>query len=177
MPSVVDEGYTSYATTLTQSGGLMAEKRLVTLSTMATYMLSDFIDPDRQERDQLARTLLQPQPGDAAEVFTEEMAVHLEPRYQALWNSQPMAPGPSRPGQTQLSIVATWSQDLAEASDQPGFLTGLAPHLKPGFAWFSWRYHKPGEVVGNAFEGLVWLGSKWAWFPRALRVAQMPEAH
>ena len=27
---------------------------------------------------------------------------------------------------------------------------------------------------GMLFEGLVWTGDHWAWFPRALRVARMP---
>ncbi len=152
----------------------MADERLESLSTMAANMLQRFTRRDHVGRDRLAREILKPHPGDAATVFHPELALLLEPRIKQVWATQPMVPGPLRDEQTQVAILACWSQDLPEATDQPGHLVRLARHMRPDFAWFSWCYHRPGVEGGMRFEGLVWTGTHWAWFPRALAVARMP---
>lgn len=152
----------------------MADERLQSLSTMAATMLERFTRRDPVERDRLARQLLQPRPGDAARVFVPELAMLLEPRVAAVWARQPMGPGPRQAEQTAVQVMATWSHELAQATDQPGRLVRLARYLRPDLAWFSWRYHRPGSEEGMLFEGLVWTGDHWAWFPRALSVARMP---
>jgi hypothetical protein len=30
-----------------------------------------------------------------------------------------------------------------------------------------WKFVKPGETIGMAYDGLVFVNGHWAWFPKA----------
>jgi len=35
---------------------------------------------------------------------------------------------------------------------------------------YRWKYVKPGEQLGTSFDGLIYVNSHWAWFPKPWRV-------
>ena len=35
--------------------------------------------------------------------------------------------------------------------------------------WWRWKFTKPGEDLGMAYDGLVFVNGHWAWFPKPYR--------
>ena len=44
------------------------------------------------------------------------------------------------------------------------------PLLDPHRVWARWKFVRPGEPSGMAYDGLVWVDDHWAWFPKPYRV-------
>lgn len=135
----------------------------------------------------LTRELLRPQEGDYAKAFVPRMAEALKRAYDPFWNSSKMEARP-KAGQTQVLLYLASSEDLREGANRarqfPGGYREVAEYLQPGRVWARWKFVRPGERLGMAFDGLVWIDDHWAWFPkpwRAVRMAntvspQVPEA-
>jgi hypothetical protein len=111
---------------------------------------------------------------DYARVFHPGLAPVAQKHYEAIWAGKPTIV--AKPGQT---VVRLWIADAGEllgnTGEAPGFPRGygdIAPHLQPGFPWIAWKYLKPGTNLGMAYDGLVWLGDRFAWFPKPWRVLQ-----
>ena len=41
---------------------------------------------------------------------------------------------------------------------------------KPGLTVYRWKYTKPGEPLGMAYDGLIYVNGHWAWFPKPWRI-------
>jgi hypothetical protein len=116
---------------------------------------------------------VRPRPEDYAKAFREPLAAAAAQAFAAVWAEPPSLQLP-RPEQTQLIL------DLAPAgmlgSDNelsrrfPGGYRKLAPYLVPNRVWARWKLVRPGETIGMAYDGLVWLDDHWAWFPKPYRV-------
>jgi len=115
---------------------------------------------------------LVPQPADYAQVFLPSVAAAAQAAYAAFWPGLP--PPQADAGQTEIQIVGVPAAALAD--DNPlseGFPLGyraIAPLLAPDRIWLRWRYARPAETAGLALDGLVWLDTRWAWFPKPYRV-------
>jgi hypothetical protein len=135
----------------------------------------------------LARELLCPREGDYEKAFLPSMADALQRAYAPFWATNQMAPRP-KAGQTQVLVFLATTEDLQAYNDRarqfPGGYKTVAPYLAPERVWVRWKFVRPGESLGMAFDGMVWLDDHWAWFPkpwRAVRMAQtmppdIPEA-
>jgi hypothetical protein len=135
----------------------------------------------------LAQQLLRPREGDYEKAFLPSMADALQRAYAPFWATSQMAPRP-KAGQTQVLTFLATTEDLqaynARARQFPGGYKDVAPYLAPERVWVRWKFVRPGESLGMAFDGMVWLDDHWAWFPkpwRAVRMAQtmppeIPEA-
>ena len=113
--------------------------------------------------------MFQPRPEDAAAVFTEQVAAAMGAHFKALWAVRPAIT--VHEGQTDLRLWTALSEDLLrDAPEFPGGYKALAPYLTPGNVWISWKYTRPGATSGMAYDGLVWLEDRFAWFPKPWRV-------
>jgi len=135
----------------------------------------------------VAKELLCPRDEDYEKAFLPAMADVLRRAYAPFWATSQMAPRP-KAGQTEVVVFLATTEDLQANNDRarqfPGGYRDVAPYLAPDRVWVRWKFVKPGESLGMAFDGMVWLDDHWAWFPkpwRAVRMAQtlppaIPEA-
>lgn len=112
--------------------------------------------------------MFEPRPEDSAVVFTEPVAAAMGAHFKALWAARPAIT--THEGQTDLRLWTSWSEQLLDAPEFPGGYKALAPYLTPGKLWISWKYTRPGAAAGMAYDGLVWLDDRFAWFPKPWRV-------
>ena len=51
----------------------------------------------------------------------------------------------------------------------PGGYLRILDQLEPEPVWIAWSFVPAGERRGLAYDGLVRLGERWAWFPKPWR--------
>jgi hypothetical protein len=115
---------------------------------------------------------LRPRPEDYALVFEAAYAAVAQQAYERIWDEARPVARP-KPGQREL-LLASAASDIIRGEGAPkvfpaGFAR-VAHTLQPGRTWFCWKFVRPGERVGMAFDGLVDLGDRFAWFPKTWRV-------
>lgn len=115
---------------------------------------------------------LRPADEDYGRAFLGSAADQARAGYRSLW-STPVIPGP-KVGQTELRVAVARVEDLRERGEAaerlPGGYGQIADKLVPGRVWVAWKFTEPGEALGMAWDGLVWLDDHWAWFPKPWRV-------
>ena len=146
----------------------MDDQSIDTVARAALALLSRFVDPAfAGQIGDLARAL-QPQPDDYAKVFTAEVAEQVKAAYKVFWETLP--PWPVRKEQTQLHVHAARVEDFLEETPRgrqfPGGYKSIAKYLVPGPIWVCWKHTEPGRESGLAFDGLVSLEGRFAWFPK-----------
>ncbi len=138
----------------------------------ASILLARFLDPALAAQSMLMARALQPLPEDYARVFAAGVADQARDGYSVLWENLPT--WPVRPDQTRLVVSVARAEDFAEKNDRadlfPGGYQSVAPHLLPGRIWVCWEFISPGRDAGVAFDGLVPLDGRWAWFPKPWKV-------
>jgi hypothetical protein len=116
---------------------------------------------------------LQPRPEDYAKVFTAEIAGPARVAFEAGF-ARAGSPKPADPGQTQLICHLAPAGMLASENELshyfPGGYRHIAARLNPQRVWVRWKFCRPHETAGMAYDGLVWVDDHWAWFPKAYRV-------
>ncbi|MEZ4236754.1 MAG: hypothetical protein R3F59_11480 [Myxococcota bacterium] len=116
---------------------------------------------------------LKPTSADYAAYFDAASAEKAEAAYEALW-SDPKAVISADPENTELKLSSATTEELLAqgeaASAFPGGYREAAAHLQPGLTVYRWKYTKPGEDLGMAYDGLVYLNGHWAWFPKPWKV-------
>jgi hypothetical protein len=115
--------------------------------------------------------LLRPQPGDAGKVFVGQAAVTMESVVRADWADAPPLLQPDA-GQTEVRVAVATGGMLAEGTDVeefPGGWRAIGHQLRPESVWATAVFCQPGQVMGRRFDGLVCIGDRWAWFPKAWR--------
>ncbi len=140
----------------------------------AGTMLANFIDPALLAERPARTQALRPHAEDYATVFHADVAEIARQGYEQMVWSQPMV-WPIKSEQTRLRVVAALAEDFAvemnpRAREFPGGYASVASHFMPGHMWFAWEYLAPGASAGLAFDGLVELGDRWAWFPKPWRI-------
>lgn len=115
---------------------------------------------------------LRPRADDYAAVFIGDAAEKARDGYVSLWSSPPRALG--KPGQTEVHVFATQAESFLSENEHsrefPGGYRQVAAKLKPEVVWVSFKVVAPGASTGMAYDGLVFLGDHWAWFPKPWRV-------
>jgi len=135
----------------------------------ATAYLSLFFDgrAGYAERELLVRAL-RPRAEDFAVAFAPAAAEVGRRAYPTVWRETPVF-GPSEE-QSRLHVGTFVSDDLRHA---PPAWRPLAPALKRGRIWVSWAFAEPAGR-GTTFDGMLFLGDRFAWFPRPWRFLQRP---
>ncbi len=142
------------------------------IETSATALLKRFLDPSA-DRPQLTREL-RPTPQDYRRVFTPAFSAQAEAHYASLWDGGDAVVAPNA-GQTALLVSTASSEDAKAwnaraAQTFPGGWKEMGPHLQPGVTWVSFKFVKPGETLGMAYDGLVLIDGRWRLFPKPYRV-------
>ena len=154
-----------------------------TVYSQAQIVLSRFLDSGLAASWADMVLELRPQPQDYERVFVKEMAAAAREAYSTWW----AAPPPllvSHPEQTTLLLVVAMSEELGQATERaqqfPGGYAEIAKFLQPGNVWVCWKFLALGQPRGTAFDGLVYLDGRWAWFPKphkVLMAQRQPYSH
>jgi hypothetical protein len=116
---------------------------------------------------------LRPRHEDYARVFVPSAVDKAQLGYGELWNTPPRSLG--KPNQTEVHAVgvATGASLVDENDLSKGFPGGyrkIAHLLQPDIVVVAFKLVAPGESLGMAYDGLVKLDDRWAWFPKPWRV-------
>ncbi len=134
----------------------------------AVKLLNKFVDPSAMTQVAELVQAWKPQPDDWERVFMPEAAAKARIAYKPLWVSPP--PPLPRPGQTAVRVRVAEASEFASGSPRAkefaGGFTSIAQQLVPGNIWVTWEYLAPGETAGMAYNGLVYLDGRFAWFPK-----------
>ena len=143
----------------------------------ASRVLVAFLNPGAD-----ARTLtqaLRPKPEDYARVFRPEIAEEMAGLYATLWAGDPVIL--RKPHQSALIARACPAAAFLPGNPMmsyfPGGYAGIADWLAPERIWVAWKFVAGGETIGMAYEGLVLLDDRWAWFPRPYIVLRKLSTH
>ena len=115
---------------------------------------------------------LRPQPVDYAAVFVGEAAKKAQGAYAPAWDANAMRVE-ADPGQTEVQLWSATGAELAaqtgDAAEFPGGYRDIAAQLGPDVAFYRFRFVRPGETAGRAFDGLVHVNGRWVIFPKPYR--------
>ncbi|MEV4508513.1 hypothetical protein AB0K00_06100 [Dactylosporangium sp. NPDC049525] len=115
---------------------------------------------------------LKPTTEDYKALFVGDAAAKAEQFYAtSLWNDPANLKIDTGAAKTELLLFHATSEEIRSWSTTvqanfPGGYQQVGPHLKPGLTWFRWRYVKPGESSGVAYDGLVNVNGHWVWTPK-----------
>ena len=125
-----------------------------------------------KDRSGAALEQVRPHPGDYAKVFQADALDAARRVYETLWSGTWETQFPAS-AQSELRVVVAPAGLLATANELsrqfPQGYTAIARILQPHRIWAAWKFAKPGEASGLAFDGLVWCDDHWAWFPKPYR--------
>jgi len=156
-----------------KGGGSQALSKYPGTADGAKQLVTDI----RTSQDAAGMTkALQPTSADYKAVFTDDFAAKAEKGYEQLW-SDPKSVITADPANTELLIskattddIKAWTHDVE--MDFPGGYQKVGQYLKPGLTVYRWKYVKPGETLGMAYDGLIFVNNHWAWFPKPWRIAK-----
>ncbi len=138
----------------------------------AAQLLTTFFGADREFLRQFSQEHLCPKLEDYEQVFQPNAVQSARLGYELIWSESPF-PEP-KPGQEQVLVYSAWAEELGRESERSQFFPGgyqrIAHNLLPQRFWLAWKYVKRGEHSGMAYDGLVWLEGRFAWFPKPWRV-------
>ncbi len=137
----------------------------------AKALLGEFLKPGA-DRPGLTRAL-KPTAADYAAVFEGDNATKAAAGYEKLW-SDPRAVIGAAPENNQLLVWSATTDDLkagtGDSGNFPGGYKQAASTFKAGITLYRWKFVKPGEKLGMAYDGLAYVNGHWAWFPKPWRV-------
>jgi hypothetical protein len=104
-----------------------------------------------------------------SETSTAERA---EKFFEPLWSGG-NAEIAAKEGQTELKLFSATPEemrkDAGDSAEMPASLLALADDIKPNVTVYTFKFVKPGETSGMAYEGLVHVNGKWRLFPKPWR--------
>ncbi len=144
----------------------------------AKALLSEFLKPGADLKA-LSKTL-QPAKADYEAVFASAFAQKLAAMYEPAWASGALVIAP-KPGQTEVLVRSVPSSEVRVWSAQaaamlPGGYQQLGMSINDGFTIYAFKFVKPGESLGMAFDGLTFVNNHWCLFPKPWRAADAPPA-
>ena len=139
----------------------------------AKELLSAFVKPGADLKALSAA--LKPDTADYKAVFAGDFAAKVQAAHATLWASNPEL-GPKE-GQTEVLLDGVTSTDIkswsANAADVlPGGYQGIKDKFNDDLIVYRFKFVKPGEQTGMAFDGLVHVNGKWRIFPKPWRAAE-----
>ena len=140
----------------------------------AMAQLQEFLKPGA---DLAALTKkLQPIEKDYNSVFKPELARKMAEMYTQPWKEGLIVLSP-KPGQTDVLLYSATSEELQKwtgnAKDYfPGGYEKIGPGFADGLIIYRFKFVRPGEKIGMAFDGLVHVNGHWRLFPKPYRVLE-----
>ncbi len=135
----------------------------------ARRLLEGFLDSGA-DKAALMRSL-RPRTEDYEGVYKAPVAAALEKAHRRMWDSGEVIA--ARPGQTEILVIFATTDDLIDhtriAKNFPGGYARIGPHIKRGIPIVRFKFVKPGEALGMAFDGLVYVNKRWAFIPKPWR--------
>lgn len=135
----------------------------------ARRVLSEFLVPGAD----LAKLTyaLKPSPADVRAVYREPLATNMIAIYKKLFTPS-VKIGP-KTGQTELLTFYSTTAKLAagDAMRQkfPGGYDGVYGYMIPDFPIVRMKFVKPGETLGMASDGLIFVNNHWVFMPKPYR--------
>jgi hypothetical protein len=113
---------------------------------------------------------LKPETADYKAFYKEEStAKRAEDYFAKLWAGGNAVVAPKE-GQTELKLASATPKDLSESTGQyaefPTSMQALGDELNPNITVYAFKFVKPGETSGMAYEGLTYVNGKWKLFPK-----------
>jgi hypothetical protein len=138
----------------------------------AKALLTKLIE-NEADRATMTRAL-RPTDADYEAIFVPEAAAKAKTGYAGLWGSSNTVIKPKE-GQTALLLWNATSADIkawqgSAAREFPGGWKGVGASLQDGLTFYRFKFVKPGETLGMAFDGLVHVNGHWVWAPKPYRV-------
>lgn len=153
----------------TPAGQQVATQGFPPTEAGARRLLRQFFQPGR---DHAALTAtLRPNSRDYRTIYKEPFATALEKTQAGMWQGKPSI----RPkqGQSELLMFFATTSDLMTKKQVldvfPGGYKQVVPHMKPGVPIVRFKFVKPGERLGLAFDGLVYVNGRWVIMPKPYR--------
>lgn len=143
----------------------------------AQKMLSAMIQPGADGHAMFLA--LRPQPEDYTAVFADELVAKLQAYYTPNWEQ--MRNGQekiklNKPEQTEVKLWAISAEDMKawneKANQLPGGYKEIKDQFKAGVVIYRFKFVKPGESLGMAYDGLVYVNGHWCIFPKPWRGAR-----
>jgi hypothetical protein len=136
----------------------------------AKALLAEFVKPSA---DHAALTnSLRPTKADLEAIFDADLATKADAMYGPAWDSGKLVVAP-KSGQTEVKIASATSEEIKSgtgaASELPGGWKEVAGKMKPGNRIYRFKFVKPGEDSGMAFDGLVFVNGNWRIVPKPWR--------
>ena len=139
----------------------------------ARELLSEFLKSGA-DHSALSKPL-RPTTADYQAVFEPDFARSAETTYAAAWDSGQMIIAPNQ-GQTELKLASATSEDLKSWNDKalafPGGYKDVATKFKDGLTIYRFKFVKPGEDLGMAYDGLIYVNGQWRIFPKPWRIGK-----
>lgn len=137
----------------------------------AKTLLAEFVKPGA-DLPALSKQL-EPSKADYEAVFEPSLSSKAETMYEPAWSSGQMVVQP-KAGQTEVKLISATTDELkswsGKATDFPGGYKDVASHLKPGLTLYKFSFVEPGQDLGMAFDGLVYVNGNWRLFPKPYRL-------
>lgn len=139
----------------------------------AKEMLSAFLKPGADLKN--LTMSLRPSKADYAAVFSADLAAKVAALYDPGWEAGALVLTPKE-GQTELMLqsvpsaeIRAWSPAASRAL--PGGYEKIKDQIKDGLTVYAFKFVKPGESSGMAYDGLVHVNGQWRIFPKPWRAA------
>lgn len=110
-----------------------------------------------------------PRQRDYASVFSSDLAPRIA-HFEELWSKQVEITAPRQ--NNELIVTSARADELPEATWFPRGYQSVGG-LVPDRVWLAWKYVEPGDSLGIAYDGLVYIDEdppRFAWFPKPWRV-------
>ena len=149
-----------------------AVKRLDHPGTMAgaKALLEGFLKPGADLAGM--SKALRPTKDDYKALYNDEFAGKLDAMYAPAWDAGALVLKP-KDGQSELVLFSATTDDFkafnAAANEFPGGYKKIADQLKPGVTLYRFKFVKPGETLGMAFDGLSHVNGHWVIVPKPWR--------
>lgn len=115
---------------------------------------------------------LRPTSADYKTLYAAEFAAKLEQMYGPAWDAGALVLKP-KPDQTALLLFSATTDDFKAGNDKatkfPGGYKKIVDQLNPGQTLYRFKFVKPGETLGMAFDGLAHVNGHWVIVPKPWR--------
>ena len=137
----------------------------------AETLLKQFLLPGA-DHEALSRQL-RPTTDDYRRVFKANFATRAEKTYTPPWDAGDMVIKP-KSHQTELLLWSATSADLKQWNKKadyfPGGYRNVADQFNDGITVYRFKFVKPGEALGMAYDGLIRVNGQWRIFPKPYRI-------
>jgi hypothetical protein len=155
------------------SGTAQGAEKYPNTEAGAKALLSEFLKPGADLK--ALSKQLQPTKADYETVFDASLAQKLYDLYQPAWEAGVLVIAP-KAGQTELLLQNVPSSEIRQWSERaaailPGGYRQISANIKDGYTIYTFKFVKPGEQLGMAFDGLSFVNGHWCIFPKPWRAA------